>query len=102
MTADPQERQVVELIERWRQRARQSCNANGRLNRAGSATMDCAADLVAAMKAPKNPDPRCPKCGFTMCELADYRELTPLVSTATPNGTYRCFHCSGVQAENQR
>lgn len=33
-----------------------------------------------------NPDPRCPKCGYTMCELADERQVTPLATIATPNG----------------
>lgn len=44
----------------------------------------------------QNPDPRCPTCGFTMCQQFDERPLTALASTATPNGNYRCYHCSGV------
>jgi hypothetical protein len=41
-------------------------------------------------------DPRCPTCGFTMCEQADERPITTLAMLATPNGNYRCYHCSGI------
>lgn len=41
------------------------------------------------------PDPRCPKCGFTMCELSDDRKVSSILTMAVPNGNYRCFHCPG-------
>jgi transposase-like protein len=43
-----------------------------------------------------NPDPRCPKCGYTMCELFDYQAVTPLAFSATPTGKYQCYHCTPV------
>lgn len=44
-----------------------------------------------------NPDPRCPKCGFTMCELFQYTQVSSNGWRAIPNGDYRCFGCSGVK-----
>lgn len=40
------------------------------------------------------PDPRCPRCGYTMCELFDYEARPPLAFSATPNGKYQCYHCT--------
>ena len=45
------------------------------------------------------PDPRCPKCGFTMCQLFDERPVTALCVEATPNGKYQCYHCTPLAAQ---
>jgi hypothetical protein len=44
------------------------------------------------------PDPCCPKCGYTMCELFDYvAQASPVpMLAATANGRYQCSHCSAV------
>lgn len=44
------------------------------------------------------PDPRCPKCGYTMCELFDYAPMTAVAMAATPNGKYQCYRCTPVKA----
>ena len=40
-----------------------------------------------------NESPKCPKCGFVMCEQFDEKPVTPLASVVVPNGTYICYHC---------
>jgi hypothetical protein len=52
-----------------------------------------------AMNAAKNPDPCCPKCGYTMCQLFDYRTATPLALSATPNGKWQCYHCTPLRSQ---
>lgn len=42
----------------------------------------------------QNPDPRCPRCGFTMCEQFDDKPINAVASLAIPNGSYRCYHCA--------
>lgn len=42
------------------------------------------------------PDPKCPKCGFTMCQLFDERPLNDVATVAEPNGQYQCYHCTPV------
>jgi hypothetical protein len=44
------------------------------------------------------PDQRCPKCGYTMCELFDYEAASPIAFSATANGRYQCYHCTPVGA----
>ena len=41
---------------------------------------------------PKQP-PKCPKCGFVMCEQFDDKPINEHASYAIPNGTYICYHC---------
>ena len=42
-----------------------------------------------------HPDPRCPQCGYTMCQLFNYSAMSsPLAFTATANGLYQCYHCT--------
>lgn len=48
------------------------------------------------------PDPRCPKCGYTMCELFNYEVASPLAFSATPNGKYQCYRCTPVKADEAR
>lgn len=43
-----------------------------------------------------NPDPRCPRCGFTMCELSDERKVGSM-TLMTPNGRYQCYHCTPIK-----
>jgi hypothetical protein len=52
---------------------------------------DAAARAVAG-----NPDPRCPRCGFTMCELFDERTISAYATASTPNGRYQCYHCTPI------
>jgi len=43
--------------------------------------------------------PKCPKCGFVMCEQFDEkqeRDLTMMI----PNGKYVCYHCEDSTAPN--
>ena len=40
-----------------------------------------------------NESPRCPKCGFVMCELFDEQRINEAASYAIPTGKYRCYHC---------
>ena len=60
----------------------------------GGAGMPCQCNPLSAKT--ENPDPRCPTCGFTLCQQFDERSVTASASIATPNGNYRCYHCSGV------
>lgn len=53
----------------------------------------------AESNARQNPDPRCPKCGFTLCEQFNDKPINEVATLATPNGNYRCYHCSGVEAK---
>ena len=55
-------------------------------------------DAAEAAALRVNPDPRCPRCGFTMCQLFDERPLTPLATAAIPNGKYQCYHCTPIGA----
>lgn len=57
------------------------------------------ADGAESTAAPTNPDPRCPTCGYTMCQLFDERQITPLCREATPNGRYQCYHCTPISAD---
>jgi hypothetical protein len=43
-------------------------------------------------------EPRCPKCGFVMCELFDYEEAHG-VTYAKPTGAYRCYKCEPIKKE---
>lgn len=56
-----------------------------------------AQDSFTEPETPK-PDPRCPKCGYTMCQLFDERAVTPLATVAVPNGKYQCYHCTPISA----
>jgi hypothetical protein len=44
----------------------------------------------------KKESPKCPKCGFVMCEQFDDRQVGN-VTLATPNGKYICYKCEGGQ-----
>ena len=53
--------------------------------------------LTADLEAPKpNPDPRCPKCGYTMVQGFTEVHVSSTRSLAHPNGEYRCFHCTAT------
>jgi transposase-like protein len=55
-----------------------------------------------AMSAP-HPDPRCPKCGYTMCELFDYAATRIAIAlSATPNGKYQCYRCTALEPQRSR
>lgn len=43
--------------------------------------------------------PRCPKCGYVMCEQFDSRPVNALADIVTPNGTYICYRCTTLPAE---
>ena len=49
------------------------------------------------MSEDQNPDPRCPKCGFTMCELFVEHKVGEHAFTVTPNGQYQCYHCTPIK-----
>jgi hypothetical protein len=59
-------------------------------------------DSVAVDASSKSP--RCPKCGFVMCEQFDTQRINERAELATPNGTYICYGCNvqyhGSVAEN--
>lgn len=43
---------------------------------------------------PAQASPRCPKCGFVMCEQFDTQRINERAELATPNGTYVCYGCN--------
>ncbi len=54
-----------------------------------------------AVSAPY-PDPRCPECGYTMCELFDYTATgSPIAFTAIPNGKFQCYHCTPTASDGK-
>jgi hypothetical protein len=58
-------------------------------------------DEAAERAAVPHPDPRCPKCGYTMCELFDYAETrSPIAISATPNGRFQCYRCTKTIANH--
>lgn len=42
--------------------------------------------------------PKCEKCGFVMCEQFDETPGPNGITYATPNGTFKCYHC-GAERE---
>lgn len=51
-----------------------------------------------AMSTERQSDsPRCPRCGYVMCQQFDDKRVSDRASLAVPNGTYRCYGCGTVQ-----
>jgi len=38
-------------------------------------------------------EPKCPKCGFVMCQQFDDKKVNEHASVAIPNGSYICYRC---------
>lgn len=41
--------------------------------------------------------PRCPKCGYVMCQQFDSQSVNAVAELAIPNGKYICYHCEDAQ-----
>lgn len=52
--------------------------------------------------APRAANERCSACGFVMCEQFNERRLNAVATLATPNGKFRCYHCTPVGATEAR
>lgn len=53
-------------------------------------------------KEPESGSPKCKRCGFVMCEQFDYKSTSRFATLATPNGTFRCYHCTPMTAQEAR
>ncbi len=48
--------------------------------------------------------PKCPTCGFVMCQQFDYTRINDIAEYATPNGKFICYHCehTGTGVKHER
>lgn len=53
----------------------------------------------AATESPRPAPPRCPKCGFVICEQFDTERINDHAELATPNGTYTCYTCTPLKVK---
>lgn len=45
--------------------------------------------------------PKCPKCGFIMCEQFEDTPGPNGVTYATPNGSFKCYGCNVVKTKEK-
>jgi hypothetical protein len=45
-------------------------------------------------------EPKCPTCGYVMCQMFDYTRVNDVATLAEPNGWYVCYHCSRATDDN--
>ena len=44
--------------------------------------------------------PKCPTCGYVMCQTFDDVPVTKLATLAVPNGRYICYHCTSAESRH--